>query len=936
MIYPFVDLMEMEADPPSAGFDVAPVILQFETYVRFVMGVAFDRCRQLRDRLRSSDHLSLLDNVLQIHEKNSARVTSGQVQDKCLSKYRSNFITWCKRNGHTELINYIPEPGNQKRTANCILIKQRKTITLGEYLWNIILLIETIQKLYPEDKVLPFLERSVLAISIYVEMRNKFAHDLTEGHRKKLLALREWLQEQGDPVFAEEGSDNCCSLIGPREHENGNIICSFLLNQTSKKGVLPYDFLHRKDLIVEYRKPSCEFEDALFLRIPRSGTGKEQYFRLSPFITVKKNMQRLKNAEYGMLLNNTLSGEYRYRNIRITSPDYNKYGALPDDPYLQTSEENIHEFDKEYCFFIPSASENISNKMKIIGDKTYLYISRHPEFNTAINQNKPFPYYPVMDDEGKKRMEQLQKSQSGISFIFLTGHGGLGKTHLVLHLLRTKYNTFYSPKNNDLRFDQIVFLSAKQTSMQVNAERIETNLDHDIEDYQSMIYLLAELLLNEQILKQCSRNLTALETELINNRKKQLIFIDDLDTLKMDEQKKICIFFNRFKSEDHRVTITSRVVPPMLSSLVAQQTTIMLHPLNQKQSLAFCRKYKSEGQLIIDRIAESEADNIHRITGGIPLNLVLLLHLMQQAYSREQLYKQAQILIKNSTNFIFEHILEALDDKTRRTLGILIRFEKTINLRNQASSIGFYTLRLLVPSLSDNEYASAIDELEYYAITAKSDDNIIYLRSDVFLELTDDITLNADSQSIIRYVEQKPEKWRLALDDLPLFLNYILNISRDWKNSGDKDERKWANNSAQIALSPQYQNYIFPHTRNEWRNLFIEPGTNIIDQLAQRVEKLQKHDPETETAISLLQDRYYRVLDTLEQCEKYWTDNRELIDRAFTLCASVLQGLYNNRNPRVDEIIGEADDRLHRCYYQFAQNVNEKVSPTCEQLLDEF
>ena len=49
MFYP-ITLLGDDEQAPNAKFDVEPVVLQFELYVRFVMAVAYDRCRQLLDR----------------------------------------------------------------------------------------------------------------------------------------------------------------------------------------------------------------------------------------------------------------------------------------------------------------------------------------------------------------------------------------------------------------------------------------------------------------------------------------------------------------------------------------------------------------------------------------------------------------------------------------------------------------------------------------------------------------------------------------------------------------------------------------------------------------------------------------------------------------------------------------------------------------------
>ena len=51
--------------------------------------------------------------------------------------------------------------------------------------------------------------------------------------------------------------------------------------------------------------------------------------------------------------------------------------------------------------------------------------------------------------------------------------------------------------------------------MQVVIGDIEMNLDHDIEDYESMIILLSEKLLNKQTRKYCKNMLSKLEDALI-------------------------------------------------------------------------------------------------------------------------------------------------------------------------------------------------------------------------------------------------------------------------------------------------------------------------------------------------------------------------------------------------------------------------------------
>lgn len=931
MFYIFTRLMNEEKFPPEHGFDVEPVVMEFEVYVRLVLGIAYDRCRQLLMEAKGIEEHKLLDKALQIHRESSKRYVSEQIYNKCILQYNEELKNWCEENHwNSDVIDLLSGVDQKNVNAYSILRNQSKTITLGEYRWNILLMIETIQKIVPEDKILKFLERAVIPVTIYIEMRNGNGHNLTPGHRDSLLRLRKWLQDRGDLLF----SKGKCELVVPHKWDNRSKIvsCAVLNENELETGDIPVKFLHRQDLVIEPRESYCELEDTLFIRFPDLDTGGKQYFRISPFICMKKGARLLTDAEYGMLLNNTLNGEYRYRCIRVTGSGENQYAIFGEN----ISEGEVIDFERTYCFFISSGREAIPDTMKKIGKNTQFYMSRHPEFQLAMDLNQPFSYYHVIDKHGNEKIEQLQKKQSGIFFIFLTGHGGLGKTHLVLNLLRTRYNTSYYPGGNYLRFDQVMFLSAKRTSMQVVIGDIEMNLDHDIEDYESMIILLSEKLLNKQTRKYCKNMLSKLEDALIKNNNRQLIIIDDLDTLKFDEQIKVCNFFEQFKSENHRVLITSRVIPAILISKVSQQTTIVLRPLNCEHSLDFCRKYVSDKHLNVGEILASEAENIQKVTEGIPLNLVLVLHLMGQGYNRTNLYSQASILCENSTKFIFQHILSVLEEKTKETLGMLSRFVKIVNLKNHMSVIGFNTLRLLVPTLSDDEYEVAIDELVYYAIIERSKDkqqDIIYLRNAVFLESENEITLSLGSLCFLRYIEQNPEKWKRAMGNNYLLLEYILDVAKDWKRSEQKMERMWANNCARMALSPHYQDMISDHNKIEWKNLLMESGIDIIDDLVQKTINLKKLNPETEPSIKLLSDRYYKVLEILDRCQKKWPEGREQIEQAFITCVETLIGIYSNTNSEVNEIISEVEERLIRCYRAFEEQTGECISQKCAQLL---
>ena len=113
----------------------------------------------------------------------------------------------------------------------------------------------------------------------------------------------------------------------------------------------------------------------------------------------------------------------------------------------------------------------------------------------------------------------------------------------------------------------------------------------------------------------------------------------------------------------------------------------------------------------------------------------------------------------------------------------------------------------------------------------------------------------------------------------------------------------------------------------------MESGIDIIDDLVQKTINLKKLNPETEPSIKLLSDRYYKVLEILDRCQKKWPEGREQIEQAFITCVETLIGIYSNTNSEVNEIISEVEERLIRCYRAFEEQTGECISQKCAQLL---
>ena len=935
MFFPFEELRDkelfQEAFPQKAKMDLEPIQMQFEVYVRLVLGIAYDRCRQLWEEFPADKDRDILDRALKIDDPSVKRSLSGWIYQLCVSKYSDGLASWFKENNQSsEITQLLPDDRYKEGDVKPILKNSKYTTTLGEYQWNLLLMIDTIQKICPDDETLDYLQRAVIPITIYIEMRNRNGHNLTTGHISTMKKIRKWLQEQGDPLFSKDFK-NSCEVVMPVEWDNrGEVQCVIWRGKVMDKGMINADVLHRKNLAVESVKYTDEFQNTLYIRMTIKRTGKIQYFRISPFINIKENEEIFMDVHFGMLLRNTIGGEFLYRKIQVTNYEGNQ--NMISGEYL--SEEEIIYFEQKYCFSVNSAKEIISSRMKLIGDGTKLFISRHPEFQSVIDLSRQFTYYSVIDAEGNSRIGQLQKKRSGVCFIFLIGHGGLGKTHLVLHLLRTRYHASYTVKGDEIRFNQVMFLSAKRNSMQISTGTIEMNLDHDIKDYESMISLLGEQLLTEKTKNSCKGSLKQLENELIKTGSKQLIIIDDLDTMEFEEQKKVCRFFERYKNENHRVLITSRVVPVAISSLVSNQTTVPLQPLNEERSLEFYRHYINGKKRNMEDISAQEIKKIYKITKGIPLNLVLVIHLKMQGYDEESLYSQAKITMEESTRFIFQHVLNALEEQTRRTFSMMRRLCKMSNSQNNMGVIGYDILRLLVPSLSKDEYEAAIGELEYYSIIEKADNDNIYLRYPEILNDTDEMALNLDSQSILEYVQKDPKKWQIAIGSKQTLLDWMLPVAKDWEHSGDSVKQKWAASCAQIALSPKYVEFIISeYVRIEWKRLKMGPEIDIIDELKQQIDNLEQLNPETEKSIKLLTDRYYIVLQTLDRCHYRWPKNKDQIDHAFATCADVMMGIYKNENPDVDGQMEEIEERLKKSYCDFRNDVDQCISERCEDIL---
>lgn len=901
------DLLASQTQTDAVSF--SPVAMEFECYTRFMTALAYDACIQLKDsksrsgaRATASELQEML-NLTHIYDKNlppesRCRCVSASFLLRVFEEQRRRL----EQSGFSRVVSLMPSETSEykwgkKMEIAPLLAENNRMFSVGDFLKCCAMCTSILEQYVPQNPLLPILKPALTAIYIFKSGRDNDAHGYDPFYVGNLRLLRQWLSSINDPFFGQRSEECSCDLLVPIRRQYYDYSC-ILMNAfgDADLGAVPRNDLQREGEESDEKYLGC----SLYARI--STEEWMGYYRLTPFITARP-LGDLNDAEYGFLLNTNIGGYYRYRIFKTASAA----DILVPEEELEQQEEtfngHLQQFNDQFCFMVDNGilpRERNRLRRCIPNAPTQLYHSCHPEFDSFCwrKESPPFVYYKVIDSESEQQLNGLLKKNSPIYSAYLSGHGGLGKTHLVLNLLRTRFCRGLGLAADDVNFKYVVFLSAKQKYIELRPQgenhfgTVSTlTRDYDINDHRSLLEKLCVILFPDDT-NLIGRSEEYLETKLIKSYIPILLVIDDLDTMDPVEQKKIDRFVRRYQQKNRRIIVTSRIFSLDFTTNRSNFVPIKLEQLDVKRSVEFADKYASAMGLS-QRSEEWHADpeKLFRFTFGVPLNLVLYLNLLGRGMTPGMFEKRMASCMEESTVFMFEHVLANLGEEAQQVFSTLAEYWEHTHTRKL--SMSYDLLRLLMVGMDSRLLDAGLQNLVHYELATIQEEGIcrtIHLREDISSLKSEGSRPLAVTEEIVRFVKQNPERWAAALEDPQIVLKVFLDISEQWFRSGRDQLQKWSSQLVELLRSTYRDDEITTDERRRLQMLTRKDSMEERQEEFVRLERCWKErcnegmDVPVEAAKEFFH-LYMAFMDGLIDERNCWQTQAEKIKWMFDRCA---------------------------------------------------
>lgn len=485
-------------------------------------------------------------------------------------------------------------------------------------------LVNCCKQLNNQLKVFPLWEKQERIFSDYIKFRNdwsghgfEFSYD-NQMQIEKLTGFYKDL-EKGDLFISE--SFNIVKVKSISEtHYSG-------INYTYDGKLVPWKCKKNEHLIFESDTVYLQTQNIATKIAPGIMGGLIKYYKISPFIDIDdKGFWSFQNIQEPLI------GRIIYNNMFGTDKKTEIYNQFEKIGLLETEEFQIREASK--------VNRTIRNKYENVYEK---YIS----LNSDTNQD-PFII------EIKKF---LKNSSTTLATIW--GHGGVGKTASLQKLCD---DLFFQEKKiltrENLYFDYIIFLSAKDRKYNYYTGQIEEIKGDRLTTYEDLIKSINELIFNDSN--------TSSDKIIKDFVGRMLLVIDDFETLKGEERKSIINFLEQLNVIHHRVIVTTRIATGFGKEIERKELDI---DSTSKFLIEILKEHFGERKQfgnLIDQLEGPEISRkIHDITSGRPVFIFHFAHLLEQNQNLEQIIK---IDIKNNSEaleFLYGRFYDYLDDNTR-------------------------------------------------------------------------------------------------------------------------------------------------------------------------------------------------------------------------------------------------------------------------------
>lgn len=297
--------------------------------------------------------------------------------------------------------------------------------------------------------------------------------------------------------------------------------------------------------------------------------------------------------------------------------------------------------------------------------------------------------YPLGKDFDKligrnHELIELKREVTRPTPVSIVGHGGLGKTAVVLQLIE---DFIYSP---DLPFEKIYFMSFKNSVFENGSIR---RLEKSINNHNDLIYRLATFMAIETKDKVFNEVEQLVWSNMFS--KKSLLILDNLETEIVNSNLKeftdIAQKFIAEFSKPSRLIITSRY------GLGDREAKLPLHQFNKTNTKNLINNYLSSALIKEKKISEIDWEWIQEYTRGNPGLIIAFCNtlkttrkkLMDLRVEFETKYTEESKVLHNQLEgfliFCFENTIESMEKESQKFLAILcyICSEANINEINE-------------------------------------------------------------------------------------------------------------------------------------------------------------------------------------------------------------------------------------------------------------
>jgi hypothetical protein len=336
-------------------------------------------------------------------------------------------------------------------------------------------------------------------------------------------------------------------------------------------------------------------------------------------------------------------------------------------------------------------SQLCDTSIKALDDNDLIVQWNRFNANEINDYNIPRVYieYPVGKNFDKligrnKELGDLKKEVTKPIPVSIVGHGGLGKTALVLQLIE---DFIYSPERP---FEKIYFMSFKNTLFENGTIR---RFEKAINNHKDLIYRLASFMDIETKNIDFKEIENAVWSEVFNS--KTLLILDNLETeivkSNLNEFTDIAQkFINNF-TKNSRLVITSRY------GLGDREAKLPLYQFDIKKTTDLVRNYLHDDILTEKKVSKEDWDWIQSYTRGNPGLIIAFCNTLKATRKKildlrieyDTKYTSDSIILHNQLEefliFCFENTIESMTEETQTFLSIIcyICSEANINEINE-------------------------------------------------------------------------------------------------------------------------------------------------------------------------------------------------------------------------------------------------------------